>query len=100
MICYRFYFTKTLYLLAICKNSCRNNGTCVHPDVCDCTPQWNGTICDQGKKIYTLRLAASSLLGVSMGTRLCRRLPRVASVEKRRPGVRRLSPFGECERVD
>ncbi len=32
-------------LLAVCNPGCRNGGVCVAPQTCNCTSQFNGTIC-------------------------------------------------------
>lgn len=45
--------------LAICKNACRNGGTCSSPDVCQCATGWTGSLCETCKYNYF-----SVLLGV------------------------------------
>lgn len=42
--------TKTKYFTtAVCQPSCQNGGQCVRPNQCDCTEEWEGHICDEGK---------------------------------------------------
>ena len=35
-------------ILATCKNSCQNGGTCTAPDTCTCVVGWTGTECETG----------------------------------------------------
>lgn len=44
--------TKTKYFtIAVCHPSCQNGGQCVRPNQCDCTDEWEGHICDEGKGV-------------------------------------------------
>ena len=43
---FSFLFTNIfLFFVAICIDSCNNEGICTAPDTCTCTPQWSGPTC-------------------------------------------------------
>ena len=47
------YPYKLLLLIAVC-SVCHNGGTCVEPEICDCTGGWIGNTCNTGNNETTV----------------------------------------------
>lgn len=50
---------------AVCTPQCLNGGNCTEPGVCNCTMEWMGDHCEQGKSIVV------PILACTLSTLLC-----------------------------